>query len=56
MRKHPVVWFYILAFGITWLGMIPGALGSHGIAPFDSPYAVSPLTACGRNGTAGQQL
>jgi uncharacterized protein len=37
MRKHPVVWFYILAFSITWLGMIPAALGSHGIAPFDSP-------------------
>jgi membrane protease YdiL (CAAX protease family) len=38
MRKHPVVWFYILAFGISWLGWIPVAIGSHGIAPFDSPY------------------
>jgi membrane protease YdiL (CAAX protease family) len=38
MRKYPIAWFYILAFGISWLGMVPGALGSHGIAPFDSPY------------------
>jgi uncharacterized protein len=38
MRKYPIVWFYILAFGISWLGMIPGALGSHGIAPFNDPY------------------
>lgn len=38
MKKHPVAWFYILAFGISWLGMISAALGSHGIAPFDSPY------------------
>ncbi len=38
MRKYPVVWFYILAFGLSWLGWIPGALGSHGIAPFDAPY------------------
>jgi hypothetical protein len=27
-----------LAFGISWLGMVSAALGSHGIAPFDSPY------------------
>lgn len=38
MKKHPVFWFYILAFGISWLGMISAALGSHGIAPFDRPY------------------
>ena len=38
MKKHPVTWFYILAFGISWLGMISAALGSHGIAPFDRPY------------------
>jgi uncharacterized protein len=40
MRKYPIAWFYILAFGISWLGMIPGALGSHGIAPFNSPYVL----------------
>jgi CAAX protease family protein len=38
MRRFPVAWFYILAFAITWLGWIPPALGSHGIAPFDKPY------------------
>jgi uncharacterized protein len=40
MRKYPIAWFYILAFGISWLGMIPGALGSHGIVPFNSPYVL----------------
>jgi uncharacterized protein len=40
MRKYPIAWFYILAFGISWLGMIPGALSSHGIAPFNSPYVL----------------
>ena len=38
MRKHPIAWFYILAFGISWLGWVPVASGSHGIAPFDNPY------------------
>jgi uncharacterized protein len=38
MRKYPIAWFYILAFGISWLGMISTVLGSRGIAPFDSPY------------------
>ncbi|MGB8701640.1 MAG: type II CAAX endopeptidase family protein [Thermosynechococcaceae cyanobacterium] len=38
MRKYPVAWFYILAFGISWLGMISIVLSSRGIAPFDSPY------------------
>ncbi|MBN2045950.1 MAG: hypothetical protein JW757_13090, partial [Anaerolineales bacterium] len=53
MSKHPVAWFYILAFSISWLGWIPIAIGSHGIAPFDNPYfqfllilpAVSPALA-----------
>lgn len=38
MKKHYVVWFYVLAFGISWLGWIPTVLGSHGIAPFVNPY------------------
>lgn len=38
MRKYPVAWFYLLAFGISWLGMITAVLASHGIAPFDNPY------------------
>jgi uncharacterized protein len=38
MRKYPVAWFYILAFGISWLGMISAVLASRGIAPFFRPY------------------
>jgi hypothetical protein len=38
MKKYPVAWFYILAFGISWLRMISIVLGSRGITPFDSPY------------------
>jgi uncharacterized protein len=38
MRKYPVAWCYILAFGISWFGMISIVLGSRGITPFDSPY------------------
>jgi len=38
MRKYPVTWFYILAFGISWLGMMSVVLASQGVAPFDSPY------------------
>ncbi len=38
MRKYPVTWFYILAFGMSWLGMISAVLGSRGITPFDNPY------------------
>ena len=32
MRKYPAVWFYILAFGISWIGMISAVLGSRGIS------------------------
>ena len=38
MKKHPIVWFYILAFSISWLGMISIVLASDGIAPFYRPY------------------
>ncbi|MCX7682366.1 MAG: CPBP family intramembrane metalloprotease [Anaerolineae bacterium] len=38
MKQYPVVWFYILAFGISWLGWVPVALGSHGVVPFNNPY------------------
>lgn len=38
MRKYPVAWFYILAFGMSWLGMISAVLASRGIAPFYRPY------------------
>ena len=38
MRKYPIVWFYILAFGISWLGMISAVLASRDIAPLYRPY------------------
>jgi uncharacterized protein len=38
MKKYPVAWFYILAFGISWLGLISAVLASRGIAPFYRPY------------------
>jgi uncharacterized protein len=38
MRKYPIAWFYILAFGISWLGMISVVLASRGIAPSYRPY------------------
>lgn len=37
MKKHPVVWFYALAFAISWLGWLPMVAGSRGIAPFGHP-------------------
>jgi membrane protease YdiL (CAAX protease family) len=37
MKKHPIVWFYILAFAISWLGWMPMVAGSQGISPFDHP-------------------
>lgn len=38
MHKHPLVWFYLLAFSMAQLGWIPVVMGSRGIAPFDHPY------------------
>jgi len=37
MKKHPVLWFYLLAFAVSWLGWLPMVAGSRGIAPFDQP-------------------
>jgi membrane protease YdiL (CAAX protease family) len=37
MKKHPVLWFYVLAFVISWLGWIPQTLHARGAFPFDSP-------------------
>lgn len=38
MRKCPIAWFYLLAFGLSWLGMLSVVLGSRGLALFDGPY------------------
>jgi membrane protease YdiL (CAAX protease family) len=32
MRKHPVFWFYVLAFAISWLGWAPMVAGSRGVS------------------------
>jgi len=37
MNRRPILWFYILAFGISWLGWVPMVAGSRGIAPFEHP-------------------
>jgi uncharacterized protein len=34
IQKYPLVNFFLLAFGLTWIFMIADALGSHGILPF----------------------
>ena len=38
MRKHPVLCYYALACGISWLGWAPLVAGSRGIAAFQSPF------------------
>ncbi len=66
MKKYPVVWFYVLAFAISWLGWLPMVAGSRGIAPFDHPLfqvllllpAIGPalaaiLVTTARDGKAG---
>ncbi|MEZ0394896.1 MAG: CPBP family intramembrane glutamic endopeptidase [Anaerolineales bacterium] len=37
MKKHPVLWFYILAFLFSWLGWVPQALQARGLLTFDHP-------------------
>lgn len=37
LRRRPVVTFYLLAFGFSWLGWVPQALYARGLFPFDSP-------------------
>jgi uncharacterized protein len=37
VQKYPLLTFYVLAFGLTWVFMISDALGSHGILPFRLP-------------------
>jgi membrane protease YdiL (CAAX protease family) len=38
LKRHPLLGFYLLAFGLAWLGWLPQVLGASGIAPFDQPY------------------
>jgi len=37
IRRHPLVSFFVLAIGLTWIFMITDALGSQGILPFRLP-------------------
>lgn len=37
IRRYPLISFFILAFGLTWIFMIVDALGSQGILPFRLP-------------------
>jgi len=37
IQKYPLVSFFVLAIGLTWIFMITDALGSHGILPFRLP-------------------
>lgn len=34
IQRYPLLTFFVLAFGLTWIFMIADALGSHGILPF----------------------
>jgi hypothetical protein len=33
IRRHPLVSFFLLAFGLTWAIMVPQVLGSYGLIP-----------------------
>ena len=37
IQKYPLIAFFVLAFGLTWIFMIMDALGSHNILPFRLP-------------------
>lgn len=37
MKKHPLAWFYLLAFAISWLGWLPTVASSQRIIPFEHP-------------------
>ncbi|MBC7250609.1 MAG: CPBP family intramembrane metalloprotease [Anaerolineae bacterium] len=37
MKKHPVLWFYLLAFAIAWLGWLPMVAASQGVSWFRHP-------------------
>lgn len=39
LRRHPLLGFFALAFGLTWPLLIADALGSRGVLPFRLPLA-----------------
>jgi membrane protease YdiL (CAAX protease family) len=46
-RRHPIVSFFALALGITWVVWIPVALSSLGLLPFHVPFFLFPLAGYG---------
>jgi hypothetical protein len=40
IRRHPLVTFFILAFGITWVVWVPRAAASQGLLSTDLPSVV----------------
>ncbi len=45
MRRHPLVSYFVLAYGLTWLGELPFVLSQSGVGllPFDlSPFSIVP--------------
>lgn len=47
VRQHPVVGFFVLAFGISWAFWIPIALSSQGILSFQMPFFLFVLAGYG---------
>ena len=43
MKKYPLLWFYILAFALAWLGWIPLALESRGSIRSHPAFLALPL-------------
>ncbi len=37
MKKHPLLWFYLLAFLISWVGWAPSVAASRGVTAFAHP-------------------
>lgn len=37
MKRHPLLWFYLLAFLISWLGWAPSVAASRGMTAFAHP-------------------
>jgi membrane protease YdiL (CAAX protease family) len=44
VRKHPVLAMYVLMFALAWVVLVPEALASRGLLPFQMPMALSFLT------------
>ncbi len=43
IRRHPLVAFFALAFGLAWAILVPMTLASHGLVPFPAGNEALPL-------------